>query len=639
MKRLLSLLMSVAFLAIPISAKSNGEKLYATNIAPQTKAEALENIRVLRNGEEINGYIATGDILQKEGAEYTAIVCGDVNKDGNINSTDFMQVRRAYLARYTLDEICEKAADVNGDGNVNSTDFMQIRRHFLGLFKLCEGKDMIFDMVPAADTYGDTANARETLIQADGKTEIVGDVIFDIKNPVTETPAPDPEIHRFGDEYWMYTTYGEKTINAYVSYDNMTTWELRENVIDMASFTWANDAIWAPSVMEYDGKYYMAVSMNYTASDNKTKYGGIAMGVSDSPAGPFKALIDEPIIKNGWDPCLFNVALIDPHLFADDDGTVYMYFGNGTCAVSKLSTDLKSIVPLDDKGTLYKQIKLADYCEGPFMIKRDGTYYMMYSCDGFESGKYRVAYATSASPIEGFEEKGVILGGDGKHVSPGHHSCIYIKENNLWLINYHRYNNGGARRRGAIDIMYFNEDGSIKPIVMTAKWNKDDIGKTPTTDNLAFYATPIDSGYAYYNGNTTAMSINDNIIFSGWQYSGAGGVRNGTTLNNCWVGLDFGKTTAFSSAEIMWEAGTRCGADGFTLQYSNDGETWTDIPDAVTEIVDSGRVPAKPDTLKNQVTEMKITFPEIAAQYVRINMTKGTNASYCPKIYELYIFA
>ncbi len=62
---------------------------------------------------------------------------GDVNEDGVINSTDFMQVRKYFLEMFVFtsrDKLL--AADTNEDGKINSTDFMQIRRHFLGLFDL-----------------------------------------------------------------------------------------------------------------------------------------------------------------------------------------------------------------------------------------------------------------------------------------------------------------------------------------------------------------------------------------------------------------------------------------------------------------------------------------------------------------------
>ncbi len=61
---------------------------------------------------------------------------GDVNGDGVINSTDFMQVRRHFLKLYEIPEDKQACADVNSDGTINSTDFMQIRRHFLKLYTI-----------------------------------------------------------------------------------------------------------------------------------------------------------------------------------------------------------------------------------------------------------------------------------------------------------------------------------------------------------------------------------------------------------------------------------------------------------------------------------------------------------------------
>ncbi len=71
-----------------------------------------------------------------------ALKKGDVNGDGKVNSTDFMQIRRHYLGLFNLDEEYIETADTNGDGKVNSTDFMQVRRHFLGLYNLYEDNSL-----------------------------------------------------------------------------------------------------------------------------------------------------------------------------------------------------------------------------------------------------------------------------------------------------------------------------------------------------------------------------------------------------------------------------------------------------------------------------------------------------------------
>ncbi len=80
--------------------------------------------------------IYTGCTVISGDNSYTAIILGDVNGDGKINSTDFMQIRRAFLELYEMTTLQTYAADVNGDRNINSTDFMRVRRHFLGIYNL-----------------------------------------------------------------------------------------------------------------------------------------------------------------------------------------------------------------------------------------------------------------------------------------------------------------------------------------------------------------------------------------------------------------------------------------------------------------------------------------------------------------------
>ena len=53
---------------------------------------------------------------------------GDVNGDGNINSTDAAILYRSVNGKYTLPDSRKAAADVNGDGAVNSTDAALIYR-------------------------------------------------------------------------------------------------------------------------------------------------------------------------------------------------------------------------------------------------------------------------------------------------------------------------------------------------------------------------------------------------------------------------------------------------------------------------------------------------------------------------------
>ncbi len=175
-----------------------------------------------------------------------------------------------------------------------------------------------------------------------------------------------------------------------------------------------------------------------------------------------KPLIDH--FENGAQP-------IDPMVYRDDDGSIYLYYGGqGHCNVVRLSADLKRVVPLPD-GTLYKEITPEHYVEGPFMIKRKGTYYFMWSEGSWEDSTYGVAYAKSTSPTGPFTRAGKILSTDKDIANgPGHHSALQIPGTDEWTIVYHRHplgTTGANQRVMAIDRMLFNADGNIEPVRMT----------------------------------------------------------------------------------------------------------------------------------------------------------------------------
>lgn len=57
---------------------------------------------------------------------------------------------------------------------------------------------------------------------------------------------------------------------------------------------WAKYALWAPSVIQANGKYYLFFGANDI--QNEKQKGGIGVAVSDSPAGPYKDALGKPLI-------------------------------------------------------------------------------------------------------------------------------------------------------------------------------------------------------------------------------------------------------------------------------------------------------------------------------------------------------
>ena len=313
-------------------------------------------------------------------------------------------------------------------------------------------------------------------------------------NPIFEGWYADPECVIFDDTYWIYATYSndfgepdksteftkeqlalqKNTINtqylkqtffnAFSSKD-LVTWEKHSHVLDIKNVKWAAYSVWAPGILKANDKYYLFFGGNDI--QNNDELGGIGVAVSDNPGGPFIDALGKPLINqfhNGAQP-------IDQFVFRDDDGQLYMYYGGWShCNVVKLSADCLSLVPFAD-GEIFKEITPESYVEGPFVFKRDGKYYMMWSEGGWGGPDYSVAYAISSSPVGPFKRISKILQQDPDVATgAGHHSVINIPDTDDWYIIYHRRpldTTDGNNRETCIDRMYFDKDGKIQPVKIT----------------------------------------------------------------------------------------------------------------------------------------------------------------------------
>ncbi len=105
-------------------------------------------------------------------------------------------------------------------------------------------------------------------------------------NPILPGWYADPEAHIFEHEYWIYPTYsapyGEQTFLDAFSSSDLVTWTKHPRVLDTSDVTWAKRAMWAPSVIEKDGAYYMFFGANDIQNDNQV--GGIGVARARIPA-------------------------------------------------------------------------------------------------------------------------------------------------------------------------------------------------------------------------------------------------------------------------------------------------------------------------------------------------------------------
>ena len=301
-------------------------------------------------------------------------------------------------------------------------------------------------------------------------------------NPIFEGWYADPEGVILNKEFWIFPTFSAKYkdqvfLDAFSSKD-MVNWTKHSRIIDTSAVKWAKKAMWAPSIVQKDKKYYLFFSANDIQSserkgfgannpDKDDKIGGIGIAVAVRPEGPYKDYLGKPLINQ-----FYNKAQpIDQFVFQDKDKQYYiMYGGWGHCNMAKLNKDFTALVPYEN-GDLVKEITPKGYVEGPTMFIRKGKYYLMWSEGGWTNGTYKVAYGISDSVLGPFEKKSTILVADEKVATgAGHHSVVNIPNTDEWYIVYHRRpipNLDRDHRVVCIDRLYFNEDDTIKDVKMT----------------------------------------------------------------------------------------------------------------------------------------------------------------------------
>lgn len=300
-------------------------------------------------------------------------------------------------------------------------------------------------------------------------------------NPIVQGWYADPEGAKFGDTYWIFPTYSDDYdkqlhFDAFSSKD-LVHWEKHERVLDTSTIKWLRQALWAPSIIERENRYYLFFGANdiqrpgrdfYDPDNDINHTGGIGVAVADRPQGPYRDHLGKPLISDFHK----DAQPIDQFVFKDTDGTHYFFYGGwGHCNLGRLNADFTGFIPWED-GSLFREVTPEGYVEGPFMFLRKGIYYFMWSEGNWTDGSYKVAYAMAAGPTGPYRRIGTILESKPGDIATGagHHSVIQGPGQDQWIMVYHRRpipNEDRDHRVICLDRMEFNKDGTIRPVTMT----------------------------------------------------------------------------------------------------------------------------------------------------------------------------
>ena len=219
----------------------------------------------------------------------------------------------------------------------------------------------------------------------------------------------------------------------------------------------------APDLAEYKGKFYVSGNTDH-------------LWVADNPLGPYTDLgvfKNTGPVENGWN------GGFDTKIFVDDDNQPYLFWpGRGISGIYGVKLDPNDLTKFMGTPThLFgfnpmhawerygeaNEYPTVAWIEGPWVIKRNGIYYLEYSASGTQWKTYAEGYYTATSPLGPYTyaaNNPLLRKTEGLVTGTAHGSIVKLKDRDEWWQFYTIVlsNPPGGRRIG-MDKVTFDSDG------------------------------------------------------------------------------------------------------------------------------------------------------------------------------------
>ena len=300
------------------------------------------------------------------------------------------------------------------------------------------------------------------------------------QNPIISTMyTPDPAPFVYGDKVYLFVDHDEENSTYFhmkdwmlYSTDDMVNWTYLGTMITTETFAWARhgDRAWASQGVERNGKWYWYVCCNTAAGGD-----ALAVAVADDPQGPWTDAIGKPLAEG--------FGFIDPTVFIDDDGKAYLFWGNKGLWYGELNDDMVSFkdgwqeVPGYHDPECFGELQMKEnwanggkkelmtqYEEGPWLMKRNGTYILSYPAGGVPE---HMAYSTAPTINGPWTYRGKIMG-EADNSFTIHGGNITFKDRDFMF--YHNGalpGGGGFCRSACVEEFKWNDDGTFPFIPQT----------------------------------------------------------------------------------------------------------------------------------------------------------------------------
>ncbi|MFF5184919.1 arabinan endo-1,5-alpha-L-arabinosidase [Streptomyces sp. NPDC000345] len=213
---------------------------------------------------------------------------------------------------------------------------------------------------------------------------------------------------------------------------------------------------WAPDISYHGGKYLMYYAVS-TFGSNKS-----AIGLAGSSTGLPGSWTDYGTVYTSTTSSDYNA--IDPNLFVDDDGRWWLSFGSWWTGIKMIRLDPSTGKQLSSdtaRRSLAARPTGTKAVEAPYIVKRNGSYYLFASYDTCCAGtsstyKVKVGRATGVTGPY-YDKNGVamtnnggtaVLESHGSVIGPGGQSIMNDVDGDLIVYHYYDGNDNGTPRLG-----------------------------------------------------------------------------------------------------------------------------------------------------------------------------------------------
>ncbi|MBO4723984.1 MAG: family 43 glycosylhydrolase [Bacteroidaceae bacterium] len=300
------------------------------------------------------------------------------------------------------------------------------------------------------------------------------------QNPIISNMfTPDPAPFVYGDKVYLFVDHDEEGSTYFhmkdwmlYSTEDMVNWTYLGTMITTETFAWAKhgDRAWASQGVERNGKWYWYVCCN-TASGGDA----LAVAVADDPQGPWTDAIGGPLAEG--------FGFIDPTVFIDDDGKAYLFWGNKGLWYGELNDDMVSFrngwqeVPGYHDPECFGELQMKEnwanggkkelmtqYEEGPWLVKRNGTYILSYPAGGVPE---HMAYSTAPTINGPWTYRGRIMDEAENSFTIHGGNITFQGRDFMFYHNGALPGGGGFCRSACVEEFRWNDDGSFPFIPQT----------------------------------------------------------------------------------------------------------------------------------------------------------------------------